>query len=106
MGFKNIVIVDIDYDRKDSPINIGKPEEFNIPESKEEWANSIVDDMATLCEGLCTLIHVAEQQGLKQSPDSLRDCIKHLQDGFADSSYRGLTNEQFKKEKKDKENEN
>ncbi len=99
MAWKNTIAVDIDTSRKDSPIQIQKPENFNAEMSEQEWRESIVDDMATLCEGLCTLIHVAEQQGLKSSPDSLRDCIKHLQDGFADSSYKGLTNEQFKKDK-------
>lgn len=101
MSFKNTIIVDVDSSRENR-VSIGKPKEFEVPKTQEEWAKSIVDDMATLCEGLCTLIHVAEQNGLKASPDSLRDCIKHLQDGFADSSYRGLTHEQYEKEKKDK----
>lgn len=97
--WKNIVGVDIDTSRKDSPVQIQKPEGFNHEEmTEQEWRESIIEDMATLCEGLCTLIHVAEQQGLKSSPDSLRDCIKHLQDGFADSSYRGITHKQKEKE--------
>jgi hypothetical protein len=94
--WKNIVGVDIDTSRKDSPVQISKPETFNENMTEQEWRQSIVDDMATLCEGICTLIHVAEQQGLKSSPDSLRDCIKHLQDGFADSSYKGITHKQKK----------
>lgn len=47
----------------------------------------IIADMAHLCEGICTLIHSADQAGIKNSAASLRDCIKHLEDGFADSSY-------------------
>jgi hypothetical protein len=32
---------------------------------------------------------VADQTGLKPSAESLRACIKHLTDGFADASYVG-----------------
>ena len=85
---KNVIIIDIDTSR-DVPIQVGKPEGFKQGESKEELSKQIIEDMATLCEGICTLIHVADQQGLKPSADSLRDCIKHLESGFADSSYIG-----------------
>jgi len=83
---KNILIVDIDSDRKDA-VRIGKPPEFKIPDNTEEQAKAVINDMATLCEGICTLIHLAEQNGIKQGADSLRDCIKHLESGFADASY-------------------
>jgi hypothetical protein len=100
MVWKNIVEVNIDTDREDSPISIGKPEPYNENMTKEEFTESIVGDMATLCEGLCTLIHVAEQQGLKPSAESLRDCIKHLEDGFSDASYKGMMANEIKNEKK------
>ncbi len=45
-------------------------------------------DMACLCEAICTLIHSAESAGIKKSPDSLRDCIHHLEQGVMDASYR------------------
>jgi len=47
----------------------------------------VITDMALLCEAVCVLIHSADQADIKDSASSLRDCIKHLEDGFADSSY-------------------
>ncbi len=90
---KNIVEVDYDSSRKENPISIGKPLGFDLSGmTKEQWSESVVLDMATLCEGICTLIHLAEQNGLKNSADSVRDCIKHIQDGFSDCNYEtGVT---------------
>lgn len=93
---KNIVEVDIDSSREVT-VQIKKPEVFDSNKSNEEMSEIIVLDMATLCEGICTLIHVADQQGLKPSAASLRDCIKHLQDGFADANYIGKFSDEQKK---------
>ena len=77
---KNILTVDIDTDREGSPILIGKPE-------IDDNANTVIMDMACLCEALCTLIHVADKEGIRSGSDSLRNCIRHLEDGFVDPSY-------------------
>lgn len=87
---KNILQIDLDSDRKNTVI-IGKPEGAQRPRNEEEAAAMVIDDMATLCEAICTLIHVADQGGIKKSADSLRDCIKHLEHGFGDASYIGKT---------------
>jgi hypothetical protein len=87
--FINIMIVDIDT-RRDQNVIIGKPDGFPVPETDTQLKVTIINDMATLCEGLCTLIHLAEQQGIKKSPDSLRDCIKHLEQGFSEAGYQTL----------------
>jgi len=85
---KNTIQIDIDSDREDTVI-IGKPKDFRRPESKEEFAYEIINDMATLCEAICTLIHVADQNGLKPSDKSVQDCINHIKNGFGDPSYIG-----------------
>lgn len=85
---KNSLFIDIDSDRTEpGPIIIGKPAEFSMPKNAQEHAQMVMDDMISLCEALCTMIHLAEDQGIKPSADSLRDCIKHLTAGFADASY-------------------
>lgn len=85
---KNTLIVDIDTERKTpGAVVIGKPPDFPRPKSKEQNATMIIDDMACLCEALCTMIHLAEDVGVRDSSTSLRNCIKHLTDGFADASY-------------------
>lgn len=85
---KNILLVDIDTDRV-PPIKICKPPDVPVPASHAEMAPVLIQDMMCLCEAICTLIHVAEQAGYKSSPDSLRDCIRHLEDGFAEAGYVG-----------------
>lgn len=83
---KNIIIVDIDTDR-DPVVQIGKTDASELPKNKEEARESILKDMACLCEAVSTLIHAAHQSGMKDSADSLRDCINHLERGFVDGSY-------------------
>lgn len=87
---KNELFVNIDTDR--SPvIQIGKPSHIQAPDTEEAANQMVLDDMATLCEALCTLIHVAHDSGYKDGSESLRDCIKHLEEGFVDSSYETNT---------------
>ncbi len=50
--------------------------------------SDIIGDMASLCEAICTLIHVAEADGVKTSSASLKSCIHHLEQGTFDSSYK------------------
>lgn len=49
----------------------------------------IIEQMAVLCEGICTLIHCADQLNIKPSYNSIEDCIKHITDGFLDPTYKG-----------------
>ena len=67
---------------------IGILEEDKPPTTPEETKELMILDMTTLCEALCTLIHVAHTSGYKEDYKSLKDCIKHLEDGFSDSSYK------------------
>jgi hypothetical protein len=49
---------------------------------------NIIEQMAILCEGICMLIHCADQEKIKPSYKSIEDCIKHLTSGFVDASYK------------------
>jgi len=51
----------------------------------------MVKDMALLCEAVCTLIHLANKEGVKSDYLSLEHCVKHLQDGFVDETYKTKT---------------
>lgn len=77
-NFKNEIHVKVDYSQEHSII-ISKP---------NSSTTDSIDDMATLCEALCTLIHAADKRGQKNSAASLRSCIHHLEHGFADASYK------------------
>ncbi len=76
---KRILIIDLDTERQET---------VKISVGEESDKGTVVHDMACLCEGLCTLIHAADQIGVKDSAASLRDCINHLEQGFVDASYK------------------
>jgi predicted HAD superfamily Cof-like phosphohydrolase len=80
---KRILIVDIDTDRVDT-IRIGPMQRFE----NEKIEPNPVSDMSVLCEAVCTMIHLCHQEGIKDESQSLRDCIKHLQDGFVAPGYK------------------
>lgn len=83
----DVLVVDIDTNRKNTVIvSHGKRKDNTVTQVNKDYC--IIGDMAMLCEAICLLIHAAEKQKIKSSPDSLRDCIKHLENGFADASYK------------------
>ena len=61
---------------------------ISSPDSQEK---DVIKDMVVLCEGLCTLIHAAHKSGTKKDYESLKSCIKHLEDGFSDETYKIIT---------------
>lgn len=87
---KNTLLVEINTERAPTII-IGKMKDSPQPANKQEHAKMVLLDMATLCEGVVTLIHLAEQEGIRPSAESLRLCIEHLQNGFGDATYIGRT---------------
>jgi len=61
---------------------------IGVPNNQKE---DMVMDMALLCEAVCTLIHLANKEGVKVDYLSLEHCIKHLKDGFVDETYKTET---------------
>lgn len=85
---KIVLVVDIDTDR-DYQISIQHAvhKDDDEIEELEIQNNDPVTDMAWLCEAICLLIHGAEKDKIRKSPDSLRKCIHHLEQGTFDASY-------------------
>ena len=52
--------------------------ERSTPANKEEAAKMIVNDIACVCEALCTLIHVAEQNDYVKKDELITESIKQL----------------------------
>lgn len=57
---KTILCIDVDTERQ-YPINFSKPAGFAEPTTPEEAKDMIMNDIASVCEGLCVLISVADQ---------------------------------------------
>lgn len=92
---KRRIVIDLDSERKQT-IKMGP---IQIYENEEIKPDPILD-MAVLCEGICTLIHLCHREKIKKDSDSLRDCIKHLKDGFSEAGYKAFMSEDAKAEYK------
>jgi hypothetical protein len=57
---KNTIFIDIDTERE-RQVLIGKGHDAAVPTNEQEAKEMIAIDIASLCEGLCELIHVASQ---------------------------------------------
>lgn len=85
------LIIDIDSERENGhQIQIQEVTRTVKDEIIPTENYNIISQMACLCEGICTLIHCADQTGIKPSYKSVEDCIKHITSGFADASYKGI----------------
>jgi hypothetical protein len=81
---KNSIFIDVDSDR-DQPIIIGKPDEIKAPENAEEAAVMIISDISCVCEALCTLIHMADQNNYGKKAELVAASIKYLNDLLIDT---------------------
>ena len=82
------IVIDIDSEREEGcrvviqEVNRTKNDQLIPTEDLDQ-----VDMMGVLCEGVCTLIHTANEVGLKKDYESIKDCINHIESGFVDASY-------------------
>ena len=74
---KNIVFIDIDTERE-IKVQIGKPEEITPPTNAEEAKTMINSDISCVCEGLCALIQMADQNGYGKKELLVKASIEHL----------------------------
>lgn len=74
---KNTILIDIDSER-DKKIIIGKPELTQKPETTEEAKTMIIMDIADICDVLCELIHIADQNGYGKKSELVNAAIKSL----------------------------
>ena len=85
-------MVDCDTERKET-IRIGP-----IQEGTEKIYPNPLLDMHVLCEAVCTMIHVCNQENIQKDSDSIRECLEHIKQGFAEAGYKGFLTEKGKKE--------
>ena len=74
---KNIILINVDTER-DQQIIIGKPEEIQKPQNREEAGIMITEDLTCVCEALCTLINMAADNGYADKKDLIDISIKRL----------------------------
>jgi hypothetical protein len=74
---QNTIYIDINTERE-RKVLIGKGPESEQPKTPEDAKDMVVIDIATICEGLCELIHVADQNGYGSKKDFVRVSIEKL----------------------------
>jgi hypothetical protein len=74
---KNIITIDVDTERE-QPILIGKGAEISSPTNKDEAREMIVNDIKCVCETLCILIDVADQNKYALKSELITESIKQL----------------------------
>jgi|APCry1669189534_1035231.scaffolds.fasta_scaffold66976_1 hypothetical protein len=75
---KNIIIIDLDTTRN-KPIHISKPNGFVEPTTPEGIKDMVLGDISTLCEALCLLIKVADNEKVSEKKDLVETSVKYLQ---------------------------
>jgi hypothetical protein len=74
---KNSLFIDVDTDRE-KPIIFGKSPDFNPPQTPEEAAVMILNDIACLAESLTTLIIMAGQNNYGDKTELVNESIKRI----------------------------
>jgi hypothetical protein len=74
---KNLIYIDVDTER-DQPILIGKGADIPTPTNKEEARDMIINDIKCVCETLCILIHVADQNQYAMKNELVTETIKQV----------------------------
>ena len=88
----NAVVVDVNTSRKPQVIIAALKRTKGDQLVPTDDSNPL-DDLSTLLEGVCTMIHALEQEGIRDSATSLKKCIEYITNGFADASYKAYIDE-------------
>jgi hypothetical protein len=59
---------------------IGKPSTIEKPTDNDEAKTMIINDISCVCEALCELIHIADQNGYASKDNLIETSIKLLND--------------------------
>jgi len=74
---KNLIYIDVDTDRE-QPVLIGKGSDIPSPTNREEARDMIINDIKCVCETLCILIDVADQNTYAKKNELVTESIKQL----------------------------
>lgn len=78
-NMKNAIFIDIDTDRE-ATCMFSKPSSITPPSTPEEAKVMIITDISSVCQALCALISLADQNGYGKKADLVDVSIKHLRD--------------------------
>jgi len=76
---KNTIYIDVDTD-KEKPITFSKPSGVEQPTDFDGAKSLILNDITCLCEGLCTLVNLADQNQYAKKEDLIKAISGRLND--------------------------
>jgi hypothetical protein len=76
---KNTIYIDVDTD-KENPITFSKPSSIEQPIDSDGMKSLILNDITCLCEGLCTLVNLADQNNYSKKEDLIKAITGRLND--------------------------
>jgi hypothetical protein len=101
---KNIVYVDIDTDREDQPVRIGKPSDFQLPETTEKDQEVTQLDLKSLIEGALLMGIYMENQGYQSFDDTLDGIVEQMKEGYEDIRTQEAIAAEEKRKREEEEN--
>jgi hypothetical protein len=90
---KRVLMIDCDTDRTET-IRIGPVQE----DEKEKIFPNPLLDMRILCEAVCTMIHLCNQENIQKDSISVQQCLDHIKKGFSEPGYKAFMTSKAKKE--------
>jgi hypothetical protein len=88
---KNVITVSVDTD-KDPQIVLSKPMDIKIPETKEEAAKMLLDDVATLSEAIKYLIQIAHINGYYTATGLIASSINLIREAYTSTEEHEYEN--------------
>lgn len=74
---KNIIILDVDSERNPRVV-LSKPPDTVLPTNANETTIMLVNDIACVCEALCSMIQIAHNNGYANKESLIKECVIHL----------------------------
>jgi hypothetical protein len=90
---KNIVYVIVDTD-KDEAVTLGKPEDFQVPQTQEDDIRVCEDDIKTLTEGIIKIMAHMDTNDYIAFEDVMESVSQQMGDGMADYLQQKANNNQ------------
>lgn len=76
---KNTIYIDVDTERE-NPITFSKPSGIEQPTDFDGAKSLILNDITCLCEGLCVLVSLADQNQYGKKEDLIKAISDRLSD--------------------------
>jgi hypothetical protein len=90
--FKNTLIIDVDSER-DEIVKLQKPEHIIPPTNEEAMKQTLLVDLTTACEGIVTIAHLLDKEGVQNKEKTIEKITTHLANSIINSEFKDTEKE-------------